>query len=195
MISLTVKDNCVIAYDEDGFKAILDDQVKDRTQDRISYLFRKSLQYEEWQKILEDGAVFDQKSLLNFLRRREPEEIVDIDPLIAAVQNFKYVSTISGDFTFDDNNNYTFAFKVGDAEGVVRLPQYIYADMEIFNESGFIQNIELELQVQKPRAEGEKPLFALSCPKLSRYKKEAVEHEIEAVKKELDGYLIVAGNI
>lgn len=190
-----VKENCVISYNEEGFKVILNDKVLDRPQDRLIYAFKKSLQYKEWAKILEGGATFEQKSFIDFLRRREENEIVDVDSLIAAVQNFKYVTTTSGDFTFDDNNNYTFAFKIGDAEGTVRLPQFLYADITIFNESGYVQNIEIELEVRKPKAEGEKPTFALTCPKLQRYINEALEFEIDKVKKELNGYLIVAGNI
>ncbi|MDD4601485.1 hypothetical protein SDC9_04169 [bioreactor metagenome] len=193
--SKSVKEHCVIAYTENGFQAILNDQVFDRKQDRITYGFKKSQQYKEWQQILESGFVFNQKQFIDFLRRREPDEIIHVESLIAAIQNFKYVTNVSGDFTFDDRNNYTFAFKVGDAEGTVRLPQFIYADIEIYNESDFVQKMELELEVQKPKSEGERLLFALTCPKLPRYQKEAVKYEIDKVKTELDGYLIVAGSI
>ncbi|MEN6567159.1 MAG: hypothetical protein ABFC57_12765 [Veillonellales bacterium] len=193
--SKAVKENAVIAYDEKGFQAILNDKVVDREQDRITYIFKKSQQYKEWKNILEGGCMFNQKQFLDFLRRREEGEINAIDSLIANVQGFKYVSNITGDFTFDDRNNYTFAFKVGDAEGTVKLPQYLVANIEIYNESGFTQEIELELEVEKPKAEGEKPLFALHCPKLPRYLQLAVDYEIDRVKKELDGYLIVAGDI
>lgn len=190
------KENCVIAYNEEGFKAILNDKVLTRPQDRLRYAFKKSIQYKEWAKILENGVVFDQKSFIDFLRRREEGEIVDADTIIAAVQNFKYVTTTTGDFTFDDNNNYTFAFKIGEAEGTVRLPQYLYVDISIFNESDFVQNVEIELEVRKPKSEGEKLTFVLTCPKLQRYVNEALEAEIDKVKKELNnGYLIVAGSI
>lgn len=193
--SKSVKENCVISYDESGFKVILNDRVLDRQQDRISYGFKKSLQYNEWAKILEGAVIFDQKNLLDFFRRREPGEIEAVDALVAAVQNFRYVTNIAGDFTYDDNNNYTFAVRIGDAEGTVKLPQYIYADIEVFNESGFIQYMEIELEVRRPKADSEKPTFVLSCPKLQRYLKEALENEIAKVKQELDGYLIVAGSI
>ncbi|MEN6414355.1 MAG: hypothetical protein ABFC84_16580 [Veillonellales bacterium] len=193
--SKSVKPHCVVAYNENGFQAILNDKVVDREQDRITYIFKKSQQYKEWKKILEDGSVFTQKQFLDFLRRREEGEINAIDSLIANIQGFKYVTNISGDFTFDDRNNYTFAIKVGDSETTVKLPQYLVANIEIYNESGFTQEIELELEVEKPKAEGEKPLFALHCPKLPRYLQLAVDYEIDRVKKELDGYLIVAGDI
>lgn len=190
-----VQENCVIAYNEAGFKVILDDKVLDRTQDRLRYDFKKSLQYKEWSKILESGFAFDQKSLLDFLRRREIGEIDAADAITAAIQNFKYVTNIAGDFTYDDNNNYTFGIKIGDAEGTVKLPQYLYADIEVYNESGFIQSMEIELEVRRPKAEGEKPMFVLTCPKLARYLKDAFDNEINTVKGALDGYLIVAGNI
>lgn len=193
--SKAVKENCVIAYTETGFKVILDDTVTNRRQDRVDYSFKNSLQYDEWKDILESGLMFNQKQFIDFLRRREPGEVEDIDSLIASIQNFKYAQNITGDFTFDDRNNYTFAFKIGDAEGTIRLPQYLYVNIEIYKESGFIQKVELELEVQKPKSEGEKLLFALTCPKLQRYQKLAVENEIDTVKNELDDYLIVAGGI
>ncbi|SMC64123.1 DUF2303 family protein [Sporomusa malonica] len=190
-----VQENCVIAYDEKGFKAILNDKIMDRDQDRITYNFKNSLQYKEWERILTNGVTFDQKNFIDFLRRREVGEIVDPESLIAAIQNFKYVTNIAGDFTYDNNNNYTFAIKVGDAEGTVHLPQMIYANIEVYNESGFVQCMEIELEVRRPKGDGEKPSFALTCPKLPRYLKSAVEYEIEKVKIELKDYLIVAGNI
>ena len=193
--SKSVKANCVIAYNESGFKAILDDKVIDRNQDSIYYGFKKSQQYQEWKNILENGQVLGQKNFIDFLRRRELGEIDNTDCLMAAIQNFKYVTNITGDFTYDDRNNYTFAMKVGDAEGTVKLPQIMTANIEVFNDSEFIQTMEIELEVQKPKNEGEKLAFYLHCPKLSRYSKKAVENEIEVVKDELDGYLIVAGNI
>lgn len=193
--SKSVKENCVIAYDEKGFKVILNDQIIERCQDRIAYEFQKSLQYEEWEQILERGYVFDQKSLIDFLKRRDTYEITEVEQFIAALQNFKFVTNITGDFSFDDRNNYTFSIKVGDAEGTVKLPQIVLVNLEIFNESEYFQLIEIELEVKKPKGEGEKPLFALACPKLSRYLKAATDNEIERVKQELDGYLIVAGNI
>jgi predicted ATP-grasp superfamily ATP-dependent carboligase len=55
--------------------------------------------------------------------------------------------------------------------------------------------MEIEIEVIKPKSENEKPIFSLSCPKLSRYKKIALEHEIEQIKKELVGFLIITGSI
>lgn len=190
-----VQENCVIAYNDKGFQVILNDKVVDRSQDRITYGFKKSLQYQEWQKILENGFAFDQKGFIDFLRRREPSEVDNVDTLVAAVQNFRYVTNIAGDFTYDDNNNYTFSIKIGDAEGVVKLPQCIYVNIEVYNESDFVQNMEIELEVRKPKSEGEKPTFVLTCPKLQRYLKEALDNEINVVKQALDSYLIVAGSI
>ena len=45
--SKSVKENCVVFYNESGFSAIMDDMVIDRKQDRVSYGFKKSQQYQE----------------------------------------------------------------------------------------------------------------------------------------------------
>lgn len=194
IISKGSKDNSIIAYSDDGVEVILDDTVHDRDQDRLEYSFKHSQQYREWEKIL-NGVAIDQKAFIKFLQRREPDEVEGIEILMAALQNFKFVTNITGDFTYDDRNNYTFSIKIGEAEGTMKLPQMILANIEIFNESQFVQQLEIEVEVVKPRSEGEKPTFLLTCPKLARYKRAAVEHEIGKLYDELDGYLIVTGQI
>lgn len=189
------KPNVVIAYNEKGVKAILDDTVKERQQDRIAYEYKFSQQYQEWERILTKGIALDQKEFIKFLQRREPGEIENIEALIVGLQQFKYVTNIAADFSRADDQNYTFMIKIGEAEGSIKLPQLITANIEVYNESKFIQPMELELEVFKPKSEGEKPMFALTCPKLQRYLKAAVNFEIEHLKSELEDYLIVAGNI
>jgi len=188
------KSNAVIAYSDTGIQAIMDDKVFDRDQDRLNYSFKLSQQYNEWRNVL-GGASAELKDLIKFLKRREAGEVCDSELLMAALQNFKFVTSITGDFTYDDNNNYTFSMRIGEAEGTVRLPQVIYVSIEVFNESGFFQDIEIEVEVIKPKTEQEKVMFKLQCPKLERYIREAVKYEIDKVKKELDGYLIVTGKI
>lgn len=191
----STKPNCVIAYNDDKIIAVLNDKVVDRDQDRVVYAFRKSLQYDEWKEVLNRGAVFDQKTLIKFLQRREMNEIDDMEMFLAMLQNFKYVTNIEADFSRADDQNYTFAIKVGEQEGSIKIPQVIYLNLEIFNESGYIQQIEIEVEVYKPKEAGEKPGFKLTCPKLQRYLKAAVDHEIDQLKDGLKSYLIVTGNI
>lgn len=190
-----VRENCVIAYNENNMTAILDDLVIDRRQDRVKYSFVNSLQAEEWKEILKDGKTFDQRSLIKFLQRREPDEIDDLEFFISMLQNFKYVTNIQGDFSQADDQNYTFMIKVGEQEGSIKIPQFIYLNLEIFNESDFSQKVEVEVEVYKPKQEGEKPLIRLSCPKYQRYQKEAVESEIIKLKEQLSDYLIITGEI
>jgi len=189
------EENTIIAYTDGGIKVILDDTVITRDQDRLKYNYKYSQQFEEFRSILEKGVVFEQKQFIDFLRRREPGEINGQDMLMAAIQSFKFSSIISGDFTYDDQDNYICSFKIGDAEGTVKIPQLITANIEVFNESDFVQTVELELEIKKPRDQSEKPLIALTCPKLPRYLQKAMDHEIETVENELEGYLIVAGVI
>ena len=192
----SVKENAVISYDEEGMQAILDDKVIDRQKDSINYAFRISQQYKEWKGILNDrGSAFTQKGIVDFLKRREEGELEGIENLLASLQNFKYVTNISGDAGYEDGNNYTFAIKVNDVEGSTTLPRVIFPEIEIFNESGFTQMMEVEIEIIKPKNSEEKLTFRLSCPKIDRYVKAAVDFEVERLKKELDGYLIITGKI
>lgn len=187
--------NCVVAYNDDKIIAILNDNVIERIQDHVVYAFRKSLQYDEWKEVLTRCTIFDQKTLIKFLQRREPDEVIDMEMFLAMLQNFKYVTNIEADFSRADDQNYTFAIKVGEQEGSIKIPQMIYLNLEIFNESQFTQEIEIEVEVYKPKEAGEKTGFKLTCPKLQRYLKAAVDHEIEELKKGLKNYLIVTGDI
>lgn len=157
-----VKENCVVFCNEKGFHAILDDTVQDRKQDTVSYGFSLSVQAEEWKEVLSKGKVFDIKRLVDFLKRREENEIADIDRLLHAVSNFKYVTNVQGDFSFDDRNNYTFNVKLSDGEGTVRIPKVITASIEILNGSDFRQDIEIEVEVERPKDPSERPCFLLS---------------------------------
>lgn len=190
-----VKERSVVCYTDDSAKAILDDGIVDRPRDTVSLAFANSVRFAEWEGILtKKGSVFDQKGLVDFLSRREPDEVVGIDLFKAALENFKYVTNIQGDFSRVDDHNYTFMIKVGEAEGSVKLPKIIEVNMEIFQESGFFQMMEVELEFLKPKSETEKPLFKLSCPKIGRYREKALEAEIGRMKESLEGYLVVAGN-
>ncbi|MEI6286198.1 MAG: hypothetical protein WCP79_06815 [Bacillota bacterium] len=183
--------HCIINYNENFISALADDTVIDRNQDYIFYNFFFSNQFDEFKQVFE--RQINQKSFIDFLKRREPGEIMDLESLLAAIQNFRYVTNIAGDFSYDDNNNYTFMVKIGDAESTVKIPQYISANLEVYNDSKFFQSIEIEVEVVKPRSESERLAFTLKCPKLSKYLREAMLHEVEIMKNNLDGYLIVAG--
>lgn len=174
-------DNLVIAYNENGMQAILNDKVKDRPVDTAEYNYRFSRQFNEWQPILR-GTTASQKDLMKFMQRREDGEVHDLEMLMYALQNFKFVTKIEGDFSTQDNNNFTFMFKTKDAEGTAKVPKVLEASIEILNESNFWQDVEIEVEVNKPKDAGEKPTFSLGCPKLQRYIDAATDHEVEMLK-------------
>ena len=88
-------------------------------------------------------------------------------------------------------------FKVGDMEGTVKLPQSITVNIEVYNESGYTIPMEIELEVVRPKSDGEKLRFSLTCPKLARYLKLAWENEVSDVHDKLEdkGFLIIAGKL
>lgn len=144
----------VIFVNDNGASAILDDSVTDREQDTVSYSHSISLAAKEWVSVINnnpDGMVFGIKSLADFLKRRPEGEVPDLDKLLYAVQNFKYVTNVEGDFSFEDRNNYTFGIKIKEAEGTVKVPKLLTARLELLEGSGFVQDIEIEVEVRRPK--------------------------------------------
>lgn len=185
------KDHTVIFYNDDQIDIILDDSIMDRPQDRATYGFKPSDLFIEW------NAIFDkpisQKDFVNFLKQRTPEELPDVGLLLAKVQNLKIATQIVGDYQFDDNNNFTVMYKAKDGEGQVTLPSILEVTIPILYGSDKKFTLEIELELNKPRSENEKPTFTLSCRKLKRYIREATEYEVGRLKAMLPGYLILAG--
>lgn len=188
------KGACVVFYNNKGYRAIMDDSVHDRIQSSVSYNFLNSVQFSEWADILNKGRVFGVPDFVKFLRRRDPEEIQDMDALLFAAQNFRYATNIAGDFTYDSRNNYVFMVKVDEAESTVRFPQAIFATVEIFQDSGWKQEMEIEIDIVRPKSADERPMIALSCPKFPRYQEQAKKQQHEELIRQLEGWLVVAGS-
>jgi hypothetical protein len=189
------RESAVIFMNEKGFRAILDDTVQDRPQDKVSYAFEWSVQAREWQGILQKSVLFNINDLSNFLKRRTDNEIRDIDMLKHAVHNFRYVTKIDGDFSFEDRNNYAFNVKISEGETTVRVPRVITASIELFAKSEYFQDMEIEVEVSRPKDQSEKPGFLLSCPKFERYLERAKNYEADRLEGLLEDYLIVAGSV
>lgn len=185
------KEHTVIFYNDEEIQVILDDTVMDRPQDKATYGFTHSEPFKEWKAVL--GDVLTQKEFVEFLRRRPQGEITEIETLLSTVQRLKLATQIIGDYAYDDNNNISFMFKIGDTEGSAKLPAVLNVTIPLFNESDKVTKLEVELELRKPKAENEKPVFVLTCPKLNRYLKEAADYEVAKLKGSLDGYLILAG--
>lgn len=130
--------------------------------------------------------------MLDLLRIHEPE-IEDYEKLLIAVRNFKYVTQTEGDFTRTDDDNYVMSIKVKEAEGTLKMPRFIFVNMVILNESQFTQKVEVQLDIIKPKDEGDKLLFKLSCPIMNRYIKDAIKSETDSIKSELTNYLLLSG--
>jgi hypothetical protein len=184
----------VVFENDSGFSAIVDTSVEDRPQDEISYAFNFSVHAIEWELILKEKRIFSVKDMVNFLKRREQNEIEDIEKFMGAAQNFKYAVKTEGDFTRADSQNYTFAIKVGEAEGTVKVPDRIYANLALIEGSEFVQTIEIEVDIHRPKDEKDgAPGFMLSCPKYPCYWQRAFEYEATEMERELSEFLVVKG--
>jgi len=187
----------VVFINTAGFHAIVDTHVVDRQQDTITYAYELSTLAREWIPILQsaEGKVFTIKQMTDFLKRRDPGEIDDIETFLFAAQNFRYVKKVEGDFTRDNSQNYVMAIKVGESEGTVKVPSAIYANIALLEGSDFVQQIEVEVEIHRPNdmKEGQ-PGFLLTCPKYQRYLGKAQQNEAAKMEHELNGFLVVKGH-
>lgn len=188
-----VQPNAIVFCHKDGFSAILDDSVREHPFDTVTYDFAFSTLASEWMPVLSKGKVYDIKGLADFLKRRTPGEIKDIEGLVYAVQNFRYVTNISGDFTFADRNNYVFSVKVDEAETTVKVPKTINVSLALLDGDDAISAMEIEVEVHRPANAAEKPGFLLSCPKFERYLDEAKAGARNTLRELLKGWLVVDG--
>ncbi len=182
----------VVFYNDSNIQVILDDTITDRNKDTAIYAFANSLAYTHWKNIF--GKAFQQKELVDFLKNHPEDVVGGVDSLIGAVSKLKITTEIVGDYQYDDNNNITFMFKSKDGEGAASIPAKIILCIPIFNESDFIPEMEIELQLNKPKSETEKPTIVLTCPRIEFYRKAAVDYTVNALKEALEGFLIMAGS-
>lgn len=199
LVQARMSNHTVVGYHDRGFKAILDDSIKDAYRDRVNYEFENSLQLVEWMQELDNDM--KQKELIDFLKCRRTlangddiDEVQDLEMLLYNLQNFKFVQNIEADYSRDDDNNYTFAFKSKDGEGTVQLPQSFFINLEFIKGSGFIQIAEIQLEIKRPKSADEKPLFVLRCPRMARYGEVARKHESEKLQELLKDTKLILVN-
>lgn len=186
-------ENTVIFYDRDAVRVVLDDTVQDRPQDIAEYQFTLSDQMQNWMSIF--STRLNQRQLVHFLKRIEPSELENVDMLIANVRKLQVVTAITGDYEFDEHGNVSVMYRESNGkEGLMALPAMMEPCLPILNESDFELVIGVELELIKPKADDERPLVVLTCPKMDVYVKEAVAYEVCKLKQLLPEYLILAGS-
>lgn len=186
--------NTVVFYSIEKSRVIvvLDDSIQDRPLDISEYIFARSDDLKDWARLF--GNRLSQKQLVDFLKQREDTEVPERENLILNIQKLKVITEIVGNYEFDDNGNISLMYKeTNGKEGMMSLPNKFSICLPILNESDYKPVLDIELELIKPKAENEKPVIILSCPKLDRHIKNAIEYEISNLKTELKGYLLLSG--
>lgn len=183
----------IITYTDEAMFAILDDRVIEREQDLVTHKFEFDKVFGEWLPVFKNKM--PQKELMKFLQTRPIEEMQAVEPLLMAASHLVVATEISGEYKHDDAQNITVAFKSRDKEGTARLPKQLLLVTRVLNESDYYQPVEIEVEIVLPKNADEKPYFLLTCPKLTRYWREAVQHEIDQIKAMLPEHLILAGTV
>jgi hypothetical protein len=177
--------------DQKTITAIIDVENEDRPHDKITLAMKPTNELARWMVVL--NTRMDHRQFVKFLERQKK---MKLDSMIAAVKQLKFVTQTTGDFSFDDNNNYSFIFKVGDAEGTARLPQSMDVEFDPILENGILSGaVTFEIELVKPVNEKDRPGIILSSPLLTDLLEAAVKAEIEEVRKALPDYLIMNGAI
>jgi hypothetical protein len=186
------REHTVIIYSENGIKAVLDDTVQHRRQDTAKFVFEDSDEWKEWNRFASKPQI-SQKDFVDFLRKREKFEVLNVDGLMAKIQNLKIATEIVGDFNYDDNNNVSVMLKIKDKEQAIKLPREIEIFIPLFRNSVDNFPLKFDLELFKPKAENEKPYFTLACSNYDKIRRRAIEAEIEKLENLLSEYLILTG--
>lgn len=187
------KEGSLIFFNEAGAGIILDDRIMDRPQDKGHFKFLASEELKEWQRVINKSL--NQREFVDFLKLRNPEEVVDLDYLLGQVQFIQFGTLINGDFNYEDKNNITMMVKIKDMETTAKIPQQITVNVPLVFGSAKVISMEIQLDLERPTNENQKPVFKLTCPKFNRYWKEAVEFEVNRLKELLPGHQIISGSM
>lgn len=137
------------------------------------------------------SAVFSQKQFLKTLETY-PECVQNVVNIRAMVERLQMSKEIAFESNLDpDNITFIYIEKGGQQEG--KLPKKLILMLPYFEGSEKKITIEADLDVEMPKAEGEKPTFKLEDVKHARTEKEALWLEIEGLRTALECWLFLNG--
>lgn len=186
-------DKTAISADGMTMKAILDYTVADRPQDTVTQQWSPSSEARRWVPMFEKKI--EQALFVKFLERESRIcGSATIENLLAQTKNLKISALITGDYSMDDRNNYTFMFKVGDTEGVAKIPSLIALHIPLI-EGGRCELVDIEIDFIRPGNSNEKPGFVLRCPTWDDLLQKTIDEEINQIRQEFSGWLIIKGSV
>lgn len=138
------------------------------------------------------GAIMNQKQFLKTLETF-PECIESVTAIRAMVERLQMSKEIKFESNLDpDNLTFIYSEKGGQQEG--KLPKKIMLTLPFFEGSENRIRIEVDLDVEMPKSEGDKPSFKLENVKHARTERDAVKAEIDSMKQKLSGWLFLNGD-
>lgn len=188
-----IEDKTIIVYNDEYIKAVLDETVQDRPLEHAKYEYQRSLEFKAWGNIF--GKRLLQKDFIKFLKSREPNEIVgNVENISMQFSKLNMITSIVGEYCTSDNGDVTFAYKeTTGKEGVASIPTSMKIQIPLLNESDYVQEMEIEIEITRPKSEDDKPMIILTCTREELYLKRAIAAEVEKLKNELAGYMVLSG--
>lgn len=185
------KENTVMAAGGDSVKAIVDCTIKNRPQDIIRLRWEASPEAKRWKAVM--GKQLVQAIFVKFLEREvRISQSPVVESLLAQLKMFKVSAQIIGDYSMDDRNNYTFMYKIGDAEGQTKVPSLIQMEFPMIDE-GRKEKVDIELEFIRPGNSNDKPAFCLTCPTWEDIVRESINFEVQEIIAALPGTLLIKG--
>lgn len=187
------QERSVLAAEGGKIKAIVDCTILDRPQDSIGLAWAHSAEAERWSQVLDKRL--PQPIFVKFLERecRLVSSPV-LESLLAQLKVLKISTQILGDYSMDDRNNYTFMYKIGDMEGTTRIPSLIQIEIPLLDK-GRNETVDIEIEFFQPTNATEKPAFGLICPTWEDLLQSSIDYEVDKIRKELPGWLILDGSL
>ena len=187
------KENTVMAADGDRIHAIVDGGVQGRPQDMIKQKWAPSAEALRWVQVLNKKMI--QTQFVKFLERETRLNSLPVmEHLLAQLKTLKVNTQIIGDYSMDDRNNFTFMYKTGEMEGTTKIPALIQIPMPLIDD-GRIETVDIEIEFYPPQNAGDKPQFAMICPTWADLMQESIDFEVEQIRKELPGWLLLKGRL
>lgn len=135
---------------------------------------------------------FTQRDLVKALETF-PDCLPDHNGLHAKIEHLKMDSVVNFESNVDPHSIvYTYTEKSGTQ--TAKLPKVINLKVPYYEGSDHTVEIAVDLDIKKPTAEGEVPIFILSDPRHSKTHRDALDEERSIVETGLKDWMFIKGN-
>lgn len=185
----------VIYVGETGATFVVDEARELGSRETIRLELPLSDDFEEWTGIF--GQPRYHKDLLQFLREHE-DNLLEPQVLVA-MQSIRTTATVNHESSItDDGKQVGMMFRVNGDENLVKFPKQFTIQLPVLQadegETPKWERALVRLTVELPDSPQGRASFTLWCPELNTIHRRRMSKEAAALRKALDGWLVVEGS-